>query len=709
MRISLGFALLAAPLAFAACGDSGTGTGVPDGGFNYDALMGGLIVTPMETTIDITTGMSGQATFTATTADGNDVTTKSAWADDDTSLGTMSGATFTSNTTKGGTTLVHAVYNGLTGAATVHVKLHSTVTTNCPGCPAFPDMGAMSCGAGTDPMLVYPPDGVLIPPNMNVLQVQFMPGTGTMFYEVDFENAAIDVRVETKCNPITDTRMAATGGCSYDLDQQVWDLIAQANRGGDPVTVTVRATTDGSCATGSNSRSIAFAQEDLRGGIYYWQSIVVGAVAGKAGGIFRYDFGSRGATSQPYLTPATGRCVGCHFLSRDGVHMTYSDDDADSDDEYGDMQGHLLDVASKAIINTSSPSGKPLPPGFQTFTHDHTLLLGSDGQNGASRSFLEWNGDTGGSVIGMPSTGQVRGTQPDWSADDASVVYVAPAKFAQQFNPNPYSRADDDHFIGGSLFTLSYSNGTFGAPQALVTSAGENNYYPSFSPDTPASFVIFNRVSDASLTTDLSKDCFNNPYARVFILSTKQGAMPIDAGRLNDTGPLTNSWPRWSPFIQMYKGQKLLWVTFSSTRDYGLKVRNHDKVPDGLGNMVDQINCFPPDSPQNLNGSHQQPLPPNCNQPQIWMAAINLSQAEFGNGTDPSFPAFWLPFQEVTAHNHIAQWVQEVVGIPTCDGGMGGQDGGMCIPDGSPCGGQVCGVCCGSDVCSNGACTSIVM
>jgi hypothetical protein len=703
MRIARLAWLLALP-AFAACGDSGNGTQVPDGGFNYDALMGGLVVTPPEVTIDIMQGgPAGSASFTAT-ASGNDVTSKAAWVVDDTTLGTMSGHTFTSNTTKGGTTLVHAVWNGLTGSATVHVKLHSNVTTNCPGCPTFPDMGAMSCAPAATPMLVYPPDGVLIPPNMNVLQVQFMPGTGTMYYEIDFENAATDVRVETQCNPITDTRMSATGGCSYDLDQTVWDLIAQANRGGDPITVTVRATTDGMCASGSNSRSIAFAEEDLKGGIYYWQSIVVGMVAGKAGGIYRYDFGARGATSQAYLTPALGRCVGCHFLSRDGVHMTYSDDDADSDDEYGDMQGHLIDVASKTIIPTSSPSGKPLPPDFQTFNHDHSLLLGSDGQNAASKTLLEWNGQTGGAPIGMPSTGNSRGTQPDWSADDSQVVFVAPTKFAQIFTPNPYSRADDDHFVGGSLYTMSYSNSAFGAPQPLVMSQGENNYYPSFSPDTPASFVIFNRVSDPSLTTDLSQDCFNNPYARVFILSTKSGSSPIDAAKLNDSGPLTNSWPRWSPFVQMYKGQKLLWVTFSSTRDYGLKVRNHDKVPDATGAMVDQINCFPPDSPQNLTGSHQQPLPPNCNQPQIWMAAINLSQAEFGNGTDPSFPAFWLPFQEVTAHNHIAQWVQEVVGTPTCDGG-----GGACIPDGAACGGQMCGVCCGSDVCSNGTCTSIVM
>ncbi len=28
---------------------------------------------------------------------------------------------------------------------------------------------------------------------------------------------------------------------------------------------------------------------------------------------------------------------------------------------------------------------------------------------------------------------------------------------------------------------------------------------------------------------------------------------------------------------------------------------------------------------------------------------------------DRSFPAFWLPFQDVNAHNHTAQWVERVV------------------------------------------------
>jgi hypothetical protein len=703
-------ALLAALLLLAAahpgcsCADN-SGGGNHDGGPDGFGAHG-LVVMPPDQTVDVNAGgPPGTAAYKAIRqSDGKDVTTQATWTLDDTSLGTLILGGFTSNVTKGGSSSLHASLDGDSGDAMIHVKLHSNNTSNCPGCPPFPQgMPAPPCAASAAPTIVYPPDGVLVPPNMNVLEVQFIPGTGTTYYEIDFENAVTDVRIETQCNPINDTRSVATGGCGFSLDQATWNYIAQSNRAGDPLRVSVRATTDGTCASPSADRNMSFTEEDLNGGIYYWQSIVVGGVAGKAGGIFRYDFGTPGTAATAYLTPSTGFCIGCHFLSRDGTRMTYGADDADSDDEYGDLSGHLLDVAQKAVIATTSPSGKPLPPGFQTFNHDATRLMASTGQENLT-NFAVWDAQAGGAPLGMMPTG-MRGTQPDWAPDDLNVVFVIPSKFANAFTPNPYGRLDDDHFLGGSLWTNSYdpASGMFGTPKVLLASTGENNYYPQYSPDTPPSFVIFNRADDAALATDLSKDAFNNPYAKVWLMKSAAGSTPIEAVALNGDPKSTNSWPRWSPFVQMYKTQKLLWVTFSSTRDYGLRVRNHVKVNDGAGNMVDQVNCYPPDSPQNLSGSHTQPLPPNCNQPQLWMAAINLSTAEFATG-DPSFPAFWLPQQDVTAHNHTAQWVQKVLPAPCADGGAPAQ----CIAQGMPCGGNVCGLCCDGLVCDQGLCAMII-
>ena len=110
------------------------------------------------------------------------------------------------------------------------------------------------------------------------------------------------------------------------------------------------------------------------------------------------------------------------------------------------------------------------------------------------------------------------------------------------------------------------------------------------------------------------------------------------------------------------------------------------------------IQCYPNDSLEDPTNNHGQKFPDGCQQPQIWMAAINLSHLEFG-GMDPSFPAFWLPFQtDVDAtnnstHNHTAQWTETVVTQPPPD--MGGciPSGGTCSPSGTPC---CTGVCIGS-------------
>ncbi len=671
---------------------------LPDGGSSgSDAVAGGdLTVTPPEVTLDLASGGPAVSqVYVAKLSDGTDVSSMAQWTLDDPTLGTLSGSTFTTGTMHGGTTIVRATFQGKMGYATVHVKLHANVTTmTCPGCPAFPPDNTPACMDMTrSAMMLYPTDGTIVPPNMNVIETQFDQGKGNTLFEIDFENAATDVRVETRCNVINDVRTnLATSGCAYDLDQTVWDFLAQSNRGGDPLTITVRATDDsGACVATSPGRKISFATEDLLGGIYYWQSVVYGGVQGATGGIFRYDFGARGQKPTAFLSPSAnvGTCVGCHFLSRDGQKMSYGADDPDADDEYGDLHASLLDVQSFTV----SAQGK-VPPGFQTFSPDHKLFLASDGRGmNKSPAFFLFDGNTGAAAVpATVSSGASRGTHPDWSPDGSSIVFVQPKSFlsAMMMMMMMGTMGDDEHFVGGSLYTMSYANGNFGAPAALLTSQGENNYYPTYSPD--GQFIAFNRAP--STGKDVTDDAFSNVKARALLLPAK-GGNPIDMPALNDNGDLTNSWPRFSPSVQMYKGHQIVWVTFSSTRDYGDRVRNSTFV-----NNLPQVNCYPSESPQNPMGSKMQPLGPECHQPQIWMAAIDLTVAASGKG-DPSYPAFWLPFQDVTSHNHIAQWVTTIVTQPPPDGGVT-PDGGCVPPVDNKC--VTTQDCCGAGICENGMC-----
>jgi hypothetical protein len=646
-RRLLGIALLLP--VFAGCGRKHNhGTGTP----------GTLTITPDPATLSVDAGgapATQQFHAIEHTASGDvDVTAQAIWSIDDYTMGAFVGSTFTSVTSQGGTTLVHAHFSVphsttiLLADATLQIAFHAVVTTTCPGCVAFPPDTAPACAGGA-PSIAYPPDGVLLPPNMNVIESHFVPGAGEALFEVDFTNAVTDVRVETPCVPITDTRGFATGGCTYALDPAVWGYVAHTNRGGDPVVLTVKgAAADASCVSASPSRQVLFSQADLAGGIYYWQSIVIGTVAGKAGGIYRHDFGNPAQVSQAFLTPASGsnKCYGCHFLSRDGQRMTYGSDDADSDDEYGDLSTDLI-----AILGTSSMSlASGLAPGFQTFAPDDSRMLASDGKAGVTPPIFHQYSISGAALTSpsFPGFAGLRVTQPDWSWDGSYVYFVVPQAII-----TANARKDDDHFSGGSIWRMSYDKvaGTFGAPEEVVTSAGpdENDYYPSISPD--GSFLLFDRALGTSME---SHDAFNNAGARL-TATYLAGGSPLDLAKANGGTGLTNSWPRWSPFITPYKGKQILWVTFSSTRDYGLRVRN-EGVPAANGGPL--VNCYPPEAPENPNGSNNDPLPADCNQPQIWMAAISLD--DIASGVDGSYPAFWLPFQDSTAHNHIAQWVTSI-------------------------------------------------
>ena len=595
----------------------------------------------------------------------------------------------------------------------------------CDGCGPFPPLNAPQCdpkvlGPST---LVYPLDGVLLPPNMNVLEVQWVPPQGATLFEIDFENKITDVRVETTCNAITTVRGTADVGCGFTLQQQAWNDIANANRDGDPVKVTVRATAMNlNCvSTSPQNVNLSFAKDDLTGGIYYWQSATYGGVAGHTGGIYYHDFGTFDPTPTPFYTSGSqGTCVGCHTLSKDGARISLMTDDPDADDEYGDVHTLVMDVGTRTAVG-----GKNLSPGFQTFTHDHKLMVATLFKSmmmmmGAvpDTTFQTWNGDGTTLVATNALPNGMQGTQPNLSWDDKTLVFVSPTYGSiATMQVMVMGAGGDDHFTGGSLWSAAFDPvaGTLSGYKALLTaSATQNFYYPDQSVD--GNWLVFNENDDTSAANN-GGDAFYSRKARVKVLHfpPQQGDMPLDLQNVNVADGLTNSWPRWSPAPTSFHGKKILWITFSSNRDYGLHLKNTTAgypqgacSPDG-GATCD--NYYPPESP-----AYDQPQPPSKQNitfdgyaaPQIWMAAVIIDTDRSLDANDRSYPAFWLPFQDVTAHNHSAQWVAKVQGPPQGDGGVGdsgGSDGGQCVEANGACGPNG-GTCCADVVCcpSNETC-----
>ena len=145
-------------------------------------------------------------------------------------------------------------------------------------------------------------------------------------------------------------------------------------------------------------------------------------------------------------------------------------------------------------------------PGFQTFTHDHSLMVATVfstmgmppmmgmpmmGPMGTSTvpdtSFAVWNG-TGTTLVttdALPSG--MQGTQPNLSWDDKTLVFVAPtygsiATQANDVQGGLGGAGGDDHFMGGSLWKASFNATTaFPAARVLATAAKKAGAFRIFS------------------------------------------------------------------------------------------------------------------------------------------------------------------------------------------------------------------------------------
>lgn len=422
------------------------------------------------------------------------------------------------------------------------------------------------------PSVVYPENGTILPPNLPLFEVHFLPGEGNDLFEVSFTGPVTNVRVYTRCNRVAE-------GCVLSLPETLFAEVGNAGRQGGGVEMTIRATREGGGAVSSSpTQRLGVTRTDLRGGVYWWSA--------SSGSIVRYDFGLPNARSELFLQGNPLNCVGCHALSRDGSRIAV---------------GRFIPApAPTAIFDTvtrEQTHPNPFGNNFGTFSPDNQRFLASDGMR-----MTLLNAMTIAEAPGLDPA-QRAGTMPDWSPSGGDVVFARPRTVI------PIPVGSPGHDGATDLFLMGWNGTAFAAPRMLVTSNGENNYYPAFSPD--GQWVLFNRASGSSSS---------NPAAQLWAVRSGGGA-PIRLTRADGGDANGNSWPKWTPFVEEFGGEvteNLLWLTFTSYRPYGLRIRER--------------------------------------RAQLWMAAFRPGM----NGPDPSAPAFWVPFQNINEGNHIAQWVSTV-------------------------------------------------
>jgi hypothetical protein len=333
-----------------------------------------------------------------------------------------------------------------------------------------------------------------------------------------------------------------------------------------------------------------------------------------------------------FYTPAqaNGKCVACHTLSKNGKLLA------------ADVGGESLGVVQVSTtvpppVNFG-PTGTPATnyaSAWATFDPDAKYVVQS--KQGVMTLRDAKTGATVGANNGLIPLGLL-GIQPDWAYDGKHIVFAQATK----------DRAGGTTVRQVST-TIAATGVTFGALDVLVPAAADTLYgYPMYNPTNE--FIVF--VKGKGIEKDLTDQL------QLVKAALSQTALPLTRANtlVNDgtvaTG-IENNMPTWAPTA----GPDVQWVAFASRRDYGFVLANGSKFGD--------------------------------DKQQLWIAAVDVSK--LGTGVDPSYPAFRVPFVELTENAHRPFWALDALAPNPADAGTGGTDAGPCVTLNGDC---TSGLCC---------------
>jgi Tol biopolymer transport system component len=201
---------------------------------------------------------------------------------------------------------------------------------------------------------------------------------------------------------------------------------------------------------------------------------------------------------------------------------------------------------------------------------------------------------------------------PTWSPDGEHIVYVAyPGR-------SVLGLFDETSVSSGDIVRLDREGGAWTVGPTLAAHGTGNNVHPAYSPD--GNWVVYQRSPSniGSLGEDPMGGTSRIADAELWVVGTDGASAAV---RFDVSHGLSDQWARFNPTVFHDQGHDLFWLVWASRRGYGLRLDEDTRS-------------------------------------QLWMAAFDPSRAAANQ--DPTAVPFWVPFQDMTLANHLAQWVSSV-------------------------------------------------
>ncbi|MGE0791932.1 MAG: hypothetical protein AB7S26_40030 [Sandaracinaceae bacterium] len=612
------------------------------------------------------------------------------WATDAPGLGTVSEGRFTPRAgcrASGRATITATAPDGfgaeLTADATVTVRVDPP-----PGVEGVTLADAEArfmrpAGAAAAARVVYPLDGVLLPNNIAPIDLQWTGGVEGDVYRITIESETLRV-----VHYVAHT--GAGFGYHWVPSTEAWAYVSENYDGRFEVRVDRWSSSSDTVSLGAPIQ-MRVARSGFAGAVYYW-----GIARDSSTATFERINVATGLHEQIIENPPTpsgagNGCVGCHTVSRDGRFLAANLNGGSGSANEG---GALFDL-------TGDLSGSPTPTVFPTWPRNDRFWFAATFNPDATRLLINSSyailiDTSDGSTV--PATGiPPRDAQhvyygSDWSPDGNTIVMArydaTTSSWAHLFS---HSDLEILPVIGpdafGGVTVLHRGDDLIGAPEG-----GRVDVHPSFSPD---SLYLAFQHSDWSRTSLGGGSTFAGGWtsSALYMVSMTAGSPIRLDNAVSGVHGHRDYWPTFAPFRTTEPdGTVIVWLAFTSGRDYGNEESGTAAVSDLLGR-------------------------------QIWVTALELPSDELGGTVthDPSNVPFWLPGQNTGLENLGAYWA----GLPCraqgdgcgvsseccseyCAPGGGGAlecqpvPSGSCRERGESCGSD--GDCCVTLTCISGAC-----